>query len=179
MLMPKKRRTRRKVDRTAYFRWISIWRRCYSESCDDYIYYGAQGFTMCSDWLRGNPDAFKKFEQWYYAQLALQDDKTRTNVSLLPGQKEYGPDTCQLMTWNEVIQKSSNTVLSNEQVIALRQAKKADPALSWRALKEKFGLPVTIVAIAAAVRGKSFKNLNEKEAPYNALEGLWSPITLD
>lgn len=61
-------------------------RRCYDQSDESYIWYGAKGVAICDEWL-DNP---KCFEDWAFSN-GYQDDLT---IDRLDETKNYSPENC-------------------------------------------------------------------------------------
>jgi hypothetical protein len=56
--------------------------------------------------------------------------------------------------------------LIEEEVIALRALKRKQPELTLPALIQTLGLGASIVTVSKALRGLTFANLDQREAPY-------------
>lgn len=166
MAKPKKYQYPDDPTRAVYHRWASINRRCSDPRCHDYPLYGALGLSVEWVWHRDNPDGYPNFANWLGEQLKIQTDPLRRNVTLLPGKITYSPEHCTLATRQELVQGGAQARLTTDTVLALRALKRAQPHLRLIDLIEQLGLNISLPVASNALRGITFKNLDELEAPY-------------
>lgn len=85
-----------------YAVWSSMKRRCYSQSCREYQYYGGRGIKMCKDWKND----FSAFQQWAansgYDETAKRGELT---VDRIDTNGDYEPSNCRLV---DMITQSRN-----------------------------------------------------------------------
>lgn len=80
-------------------------RRCYSEECRDYRWYGAKGIKVCDEWLN-NPQSF---ESW-----ALSNGYNDTlTIDRKEEDKDYCPNNCQWILLENNSKYKSTTSLIN------------------------------------------------------------------
>ena len=102
-----------------YNTYHNITNRCYNPNHISYANYGAQGVTMCKEWL----DDKQSFAHWYHEQCKqlsinpesndYQVDKDMLCEQLNITPKVYSPTTCQLISRQENCNlKHNNTTTS-------------------------------------------------------------------
>lgn len=144
--------------------------RCYNPNNADYDRNGALGFTVCKQWHRSNPDGYDNFSMWFTSELAKHQDPQKRCIILLSGRDVYSPDTCTLVKRVELAQSNCKVTLIEEEVIALRRLKRNQPDLTLNALIETLGLGASMVTVSKALRGVTFANLDQREAPFILVE---------
>jgi hypothetical protein len=78
--------------------WTNMKARCHRPSCKEYIYYGAKGVKVCSDWM-----AYQVFAQWAY-ENGYTDELT---IDRIDSGKDYCPENCQWVTKSENIARKN------------------------------------------------------------------------
>lgn len=152
--------------RAIYHRWNSMHARCYNPKNAEYDRNGALGITVSQHWHRSNPDGYENFASWFASELAKHQDPQKRCLILLNGETQYGPKACMLVKRVELAQSNCKVTLIEEEVIALRALKRKQPELTLPALIETLGLGASIVTVSKALRGLTFANLDQREAPY-------------
>lgn len=89
--------------------------RCYSDKDKDYVYYGAKGIKICTEWLN-NP---QKFEEWSLNN-GYSDELT---IDRIDSNKDYSPENCQWITLEENTRKAGkvNWITVNDLTLTGRQ----------------------------------------------------------
>jgi len=140
--------------------------RCYNPKNAEYDRNGALGITVGRHWHRSNPDGYDNFAMWFANELAKHQDPQKRCLILFAGETEYGPKSCALVKRVELTQSNCKVTLIEEEVIALRKLKREKPELTLNALIDTLGLQASMVSVSKALRGLTFANLDQREAPY-------------
>lgn len=114
----------KRIKKLAMNKWHGMKARCYNSACKDYKYYGANGITICEEWLN---DPIK-FYKWLYKNK-YYSSKEKESLDRIDSSKGYSPENCRLVSKefntryiNGVVQKKykySNTNLyykANKQI---------------------------------------------------------------
>lgn len=104
------------VDHPLYKTWCGIKYRCYNKKAREYKWYGAEGVTVCNEWIND----FKSFYDWAMShgwQKGLEIDKD------IKGGKIYSPENCVFVTKKENCNnRRSNTHLTfNGETLTIAQ----------------------------------------------------------
>lgn len=88
-----------------YERWITIKKRCYQKSKDNYKNYGGRGITVCDKWLHN----YTAFKEWALAN----NYSPELTIDRIDNNKNYSPDNCRWVD-NKTQQnnKRSNTFIT-------------------------------------------------------------------
>lgn len=100
---------RGKIVRLAYSKWSSMLRRCYGKDVE-IKFPTYKGCTVSSSWHN-----FQNFAKWFddnYKNDGISYDLDKDIK--VKGNKEYGPDTCMLVTRFENVSESSKRTLAKE-----------------------------------------------------------------
>jgi hypothetical protein len=152
--------------RAIYHRWSSMLARCYNPNNAEYDRNGALGMTVCTQWHRNNPDGYDNFAAWFVSEMEKLKDPQKRCIVLKAGETVYGPTTCMLLRRVELAQSNSLVTLIEEEVIALRALKRRQPELKLTELIQKLSLRASVPTVSKALRGLTFANLDQREAPY-------------
>lgn len=87
-----------------YKLYYSMKARCYKTSSTSYKKYGANGITICDEWL--GKDGFVNFYNWAITN-GYRDDLT---IDRIDGTKGYSPDNCRWATYKEQANNTKATV---------------------------------------------------------------------
>lgn len=87
--------------------WCNVKSRCYNKNNDAYKNYGANGITICDEWLNN----YVSFKEWalkngYKDSLEIDKDIICEREKIFP--KIYSPNTCLWVT------KSENSIEANK-----------------------------------------------------------------
>ncbi len=75
-----------------YMVWVTMRKRCNSETDSHYAWYGAKGITVCDEWQE-----FEAFKRW-----ALSNGyEEGLSIDRLDSTKGYSPENCQFITQSE------------------------------------------------------------------------------
>lgn len=77
--------------------WKGIKRRCYSESCREYRWYGARNITLCEEWIN-NPTSFIQWGMSHGYDTGLQIDR-------IDRDKGYHPSNCEFVSRSENLRR--------------------------------------------------------------------------
>lgn len=82
--------------------WLGMKARCYNEAATYYKSYGANGVTVCDEWL----NSYETFKNWainngYEDNLTIDKDILCDKLNIHP--KIYSPETCHFITLSENI----------------------------------------------------------------------------
>lgn len=105
--------------------WTSLKERCLNPKHANYKYYGGKGVKICDGWFN-----YKKFYDWCLGNgwgKGLQLDKDIKGDGTL-----YSPETCCFVTPKINTQNSSQTKLTKEIAIEIRNSKEKNVVLAKR-----------------------------------------------
>ena len=83
----------KRIKKLAINKWYCMKARCYSPACKDYKYYGANGITICEEWLN---DPIK-FYKWLYKNK-YYSSKEKESLDRIDSSKGYSPENCRLVS---------------------------------------------------------------------------------
>ncbi len=157
-----------------YARWCGMNQRCYDKNDMHYSLYGALGIKVGAEWNHDNPKGSYNFIVWLEEQVAKLPEEKR-NETFIVGRRDlkgdYSPDNCVLTTTIEQSQKRLGTVMTFEDVVSLRQYKKANPEVSVRSMCKIFGVK-NVNTLSRCLQGVTWPNVNAVEAPLTFVHHL-------
>lgn len=155
----------KKHDRKHYRRWSGIIQRCYNPKNRGFEQHGGVGIAIEHVWSHLNEKGLVNFSKWVEKELAKQPAMVKVcfQVTRKDLKKNYGPNNCKLVIPAVVSQSRFNNVLTFEIVVAMRQYKKKNPSATLATMELAFDQHQ--VNISRALRGVTWSNVNETEAP--------------
>lgn len=107
--------------------WCGMKERCYNPNASNYLWYGAEGVTVCEEWL-----SFKGFYDW-----AIENGWEKgLTIDRIDIKKGYSPDNCRLVPMKQQFRnRRSNVYITVDDVTMLQ--------CEW---EEKLGLRRKIIA---------------------------------
>lgn len=146
-----------------YGRYRCMCRRCYDESNKDYQYYGKLGIKVAPEWHPGNPDGFENFIEWVETKLKALGPSVKTfYICRRDSSLGFHPDNCLVTRQKLIIMQRRHRKLSEQDVIQLRESKRAGKLKNVTAFARQHG--ISISAVFGAIRGRHYRYLN-KECP--------------
>lgn len=120
---------------------------------------------MSKDWYPDNPEGLKNFSIWAETELKKLPKQARrlARVTRKNKEKDFSPENCELVAAVKVCQKRATSVLDADTVIAMRRYRKEFPNSTLEEMEAKFNH--SQVNISRAIRGITWSNVNELEAP--------------
>ena len=85
-----------------YSIWCDMKKRCNNPKCKNYIRYGANGITVCSEWN----DNFVAFYEW----SMKNGYKNGLTLDRIKNDKGYSPDNCRWVTMREQNNNRANNI---------------------------------------------------------------------
>lgn len=97
-------RYRHRVDenRSLWYRWHHIKRRCFDARCPRYKEYGGRGITMCKEWA----ESFDNFVDWALTS-GYEENLTIERIDV---NGNYCPDNCKWITRREQSYNKQDTI---------------------------------------------------------------------
>lgn len=96
-------------------RWENILDRCYNPNNSSYSYYGANGVTVCDEWLN-----FSNFKIWFLENYwECENERIVIDKDILvPNNKTYAPDKCICMplTFNVMFARANKENKTKENI---------------------------------------------------------------
>lgn len=80
-------------DKSIYFSWQSMKKRCCNPNCKDFKWYGGKGIKICDEWRND----YLKFREWSLENGHI----TGLTIDRVDNTKDYEPSNCRWVTQSE------------------------------------------------------------------------------
>lgn len=122
-----------------YGTWERMVARCHSPHCKDYPSYGGRGIHVCDDW-QADPRPFIE-----HVEQLLHYGEAGRSLDRIDNDRGYEPGNVRWATSAEQVRNSGKTVLSADDVLAIRRLYATGEYLQ-RDLAEKFDVNQTTIS---------------------------------
>lgn len=129
-------------------RWKAMRQRCKNPNAQNYKWYGGKGIQVDPEW-----DDYVIFRQWAI------DNGWREDLELdrIDSNDDYKPSNCEFITHAENIRRSSSTILTEDEVLDIKNAYLLIPELKSREVSDAYGISQGHVRSIA--RGSAWSHL--------------------